>query len=138
MSVAELSEAIETATLPPDPWPNPQPLPAGMPAVEAFDYQLLPDELRGRALDIAERLQCPPDYAAVGLMVAAGSVLGRQVEIRPKRHDDWGVTSNLWGAIVGRPALSKSPAHRRPRAKSSSWRSLPRKNTKRPAKAARW
>src|SRR5262249_27994043 len=28
----------------------------------------------------------------------------------PKRHDDWLVIPNLWGGIVGRPGMLKSPA----------------------------
>ena len=61
-------------------------------------------------MDIAERMQCPIDFPAVGLMVAAGAVIGRRLGIRPKRLDDWTVVPNLWGAIVGRPAVLKTPA----------------------------
>jgi putative DNA primase/helicase len=43
-------------------------------------------------------------------MVALSAVVGRKVGIRPKRHDDWLVVANLWGAIVGSPGLLKSPA----------------------------
>ena len=32
--------------------------------------------------------------------------------IRPKRHDDWTVVPNLWGAIVARPGMLKTPALR--------------------------
>jgi putative DNA primase/helicase len=55
-------------------------------------------------------MQIPPDFAAAGAVVVAGSLIGRRVGIRPKRRDDWLVVPNLWGAIVGRPALLKSPA----------------------------
>ena len=30
--------------------------------------------------------------------------------VKPKARDDWAVTPNLWGAIVGRPGVMKSPA----------------------------
>jgi hypothetical protein len=43
-------------------------------------------------------------------VVVAGSLIGRQVGIYPKRRDDWLVVPNLWGAVVGRPSLLKSPA----------------------------
>lgn len=43
-------------------------------------------------------------------MVVAGSLIGRKFGISPKRHDDWTVVPNLWGAAVGRPAMLKSPA----------------------------
>jgi hypothetical protein len=55
-------------------------------------------------------MQIPPDFAAVGTVVVAGSLIGRQVGIHPKRQDDWLVVPNLWGAVVGRPSLMKSPA----------------------------
>jgi putative DNA primase/helicase len=39
-----------------------------------------------------------------------GSIIGRGCGIHPKRHDDWLVVPNLWGAVVGRPSLMKTPA----------------------------
>jgi hypothetical protein len=42
--------------------------------------------------------------------VAAGSLIGRKLAIRPKQQDDWTVIPNLWGAIVGRPGIMKTPA----------------------------
>jgi len=43
-------------------------------------------------------------------MVEAGALIGRQLGIRPKRHDDWLVLGNIWGAVVGRSGVMKSPA----------------------------
>ncbi len=45
-------------------------------------------------------------------MICLAAVVGRKVGIRPKRHDDWLEVPNLWGAIVGRPGVMKSPALR--------------------------
>ena len=94
----------------PDTWPEPQPIPCMLLPVDPFDNDLLPMSLRGWVADIAERMQCPPDFPAVGAMVALSSVIGRKATIRPKRFDDWQVVPNLWGAIVGRPGVMKSPA----------------------------
>ena len=94
----------------PDAWPEPQSIPCSLLPVEAFDNELLPAALRPWVADIAERMQCPPDFPAVGAMVALSSVIGRKACIHPKRHDDWQVVPNLWGAIVGRPGVMKSPA----------------------------
>src|SRR5210317_1239930 len=88
----------------------PEPLPDGLPPVPAFDYELLPPSLRPRIQDVAERMQCPPDYVAVGMMVCLASLIGRRVGIAPKEHDDWIVIPNLWAAIVGGPGELKSPA----------------------------
>lgn len=93
-------------------WPDPMPLPDALPPVKAFDFDLLPDALRPWIQDIAERVQCPPDFPAVGAMISLSAVVGRKIGIRPKRRDDWLEVPNLWGAIVGRPGVMKSPALR--------------------------
>jgi len=88
----------------------PRPLPPGLPAVAPFDPNLLPDSLRAWVTDIAERMQCPPDFIAVTAIVALASVLGRKLAIRPQQETTWCETANLWGCIVGRPGGMKSPA----------------------------
>jgi putative DNA primase/helicase len=91
-------------------WQDPQPLPEDLPAVPPFNFDCLPDTLHPWIQDISERMQCPPDFPATGAMIALGSVVGRKIGIRPKRHDDWMEIPNLWGGIVGRPGLLKTPA----------------------------
>jgi putative DNA primase/helicase len=78
--------------------------------VPPFSLALLPAALAPWVADIADRVQCPPDFVAVGVMVAAAAVIGRQVAIRPKRQDDWAVVPTLWGLAVGAPGSMKSPA----------------------------
>jgi len=103
------AEAEERAS-----WPALDPLPDGLPSVAPFDLALLPEALRPWIGDIAERMQCPPDYPAVAAMVALASVVGRQIAVMPKRRDDWTVAPNLWGAVIGRPSLLKTPAIQEP------------------------
>lgn len=91
-------------------WPDPTPLPKGLPPVAAFDLMMLPDPLAGWVNDIAERMQAPIEFIAVTAMVAAGSLVGRKVGIRPQQHTDWHEVPNLWGCIVGRPGVMKSPS----------------------------
>ena len=86
----------------------PEPLPS-LPSVLAFDYDYLPDVLRGYVKDISERMQCPPDFAAVAVMVMMSTVIGRKVGIRPMKKNDWTVIPNLWGAVVGNSGVMKSP-----------------------------
>ncbi len=93
-----------------DEWEDPEPLPEGLPEAATFDPAMLPGPLRGWISDISERMQVPPDYCAAGAIVVAASLIGRKVGIHPKRHDDWLVVPNLWGAVVGKPAMLKSPA----------------------------
>lgn len=97
------------ADVKPHEWPAPDPLPE-LPAVPPFNYEVLPGVLRGFVHDIAERMQCPPEYPAVGAVVMAGAAIGRRLGIRPMRLDNWTVIPNVWGAIVGPPGVKKSPA----------------------------
>ncbi|MFO0204492.1 MAG: DUF3987 domain-containing protein, partial [Alphaproteobacteria bacterium] len=71
---------------------------------------LLPERLRPWIADITERLQCPPDFPAVSAMIALAAVVGRRVGIRPQQQADWLVVPNLWGCVIGRPGVMKSPA----------------------------
>lgn len=98
------------AVVVPEPWGDPQPIPSALLPVKPFDVALLPATLAPWVADIAERMQCPVDFPAVGAMVAASSVIGRKAVIAPQRFDNWHVVPNLWGAIVGRPGCMKSPA----------------------------
>ena len=104
-----LGDKTETAS-----WLEPKPLPADLPAVPPFNFACLPKTLRPWIEDISERMQCPSDFPAVGAMIALGSLVGRKIGIRPKRYDDWLVIPNLWGCIVGRPGLMKTPALEQP------------------------
>jgi len=76
----------------------------------SVDFDLLPEKLRAWGADVAERMQCPPDFVAVSGMAALGSILGRKVAIRPKIEDDWQGEPNQWALVIGRPGVLKSPA----------------------------
>jgi hypothetical protein len=100
---AEPDEAPDQIT-----WPHPLSLPEGLPHVEPFALELMPEAFRPWVEDAAKRMQTPPDYIAVAIMVATGAVVGRQLGIRPKQHDDWTVVPNLWGIAIGSPGLLKT------------------------------
>jgi hypothetical protein len=91
-------------------WSDPTPLPNDIPPVAPFDLELLPEALRGWVADIAERMQCPPDFTAVGAIAALSGLIGARAVVKPKQYDDWAVVPVLWGMIVGRPGVMKSPA----------------------------
>ncbi len=90
-------------------WQEPQALPTGLPPVPTMASALLPERFRAFVLDESERMQAPPDFLAIALMVVVGAIIGDRVGIRPKQHDDWVVVPNLWGAVVGPPSSKKSP-----------------------------
>ncbi|WP_185734505.1 YfjI family protein [Burkholderia sp. Bp9031] len=92
-------------------WRPIRPLPSSVLApVQPFDMCLLPESLRPWAEDIANRMQCPPDFVGATILGALGTVIGRRVGIRPKEFDDWTEYANQWVCIVGRPAVMKSPS----------------------------
>ena len=91
-------------------WPLPQTKAATLPGVEPFTGELLPEALRGYVVDIADRQQAPPDFAAVTAVCGLAAVLGNKVCIRPKQHDNWEIVPTQWGAIIGRPSAMKSPS----------------------------
>lgn len=91
-------------------WDEPIPLPDDLLPVPQFDPLLLPTSLRSWIVDIAERMQCPVEFPAVAALIAAASLIGNRILIRPKREDDWTVVPNLWGGVVAKPGLLKSPS----------------------------
>ena len=103
-------------------WPNPKPLPNGLAPVDPFQFEFMPDALAPWIEDIADRLQCPPDYAGVAAMTALGSVIGRRVGVKPQEKTDWTEYANLWGGFIGRPGMLKSPAMAEPFGAPSSSR----------------
>ena len=92
-------------------WPMPKDIKTDLPPAPDFDAKtLLPKTLADFVLDEADRMPCSPDYIAAALIVCLGSVIGARCGIKPKRRDDWIVTPNLFGGIVGDPSSKKSPA----------------------------
>lgn len=92
------------------PWHEPSPLPDALPPVMPFDAELLPAALRDWVMDIAHRMQCPADFPSVAALVGLSSLIGARAVVQPKARDDWRVVPNLWGVVVGRPGVKKSPA----------------------------
>jgi hypothetical protein len=92
-------------------WATPREIKADLPNAPPFDaIALLPKALADFVLDEADRMPCPPDYVASALMVALGAVIGTKCGIKPKRRDDWVITPNLYGGVVGYPSSKKTPA----------------------------
>lgn len=91
-------------------WPDPAKLPDGLLPVHSLTDAMLPEPFRAWLSDIAERFNCPLEFPTIGALVALSAIVGRKIGIRPKRHDDWQVVPNLWGCIVGRPGVLKTPA----------------------------
>lgn len=100
-------------TRPDAPMPEPaapKALPDELLPVESFPLAALPEAFRPWVADVSQRMNCPPDFVAVPLIVAAASLVARHVGIRPQARTDWIEKGNLWALIVGRPGIMKSPA----------------------------
>ena len=94
-----------------NPLGQPQKLPPALRPVPALDENFLPDALRDAVIDLADRLQCPPDYLAVAMLSAAGAIVGNKVGIFPYANDEsWEVYPALWGGVVGDPGSKKTPS----------------------------
>jgi hypothetical protein len=91
-------------------WSEPDALPDPLLNVMPYQSDLLPPSIGTAVDDIAERMQCPPDFPAAAMLVALAAVIGCRIGVRPRQCDDWLVIPNLWGCVVGRPSLKKTPA----------------------------
>ncbi len=100
----DLGEADEA------PFTEPAALPPLSPSAPELPYGLLPQPLQPWLVDTAERIQIPLEFLAVPAIVGVSSLVGRRIGIFPKRKDNWFVVPNLWGAVVARPGLMKTPA----------------------------
>jgi hypothetical protein len=91
-------------------WSKPSRLVDELRPVKPFDAQLLPPSLRPVVLDISDRMQTPPDYAAAAVVVSLAGCVNRRASIQPKERDStWIVVPNLWGTIIAPPGFMKSP-----------------------------
>ena len=110
--VAPFLPVDEAVPPPPEdaPWGAPLPLPPLTEPVPTLSSEMLPEALREWLSDAAERLGVVVEFVAVTALVMAGSLLGRNLTIRPKARDSWTEVPNLWGAKVGRPSSMKSPS----------------------------
>lgn len=110
-SVHRYEKAGESKSADVGDWPEPQEIKSTLPPVPPFDDKVLPPVFRAWVNDIAERMQCPPEYLAVGAITAAGALVGNRIGVQPKQHDTgWVEVPNIWGAVVGKPGVMKTPA----------------------------
>lgn len=103
----DLSQPNNSGTL----FKSPQRISPALRSVPNLDFNHLPISIRDAVTDLADRLQCPPDYLVVAMLCAAGAVIGNKVGIFPYANDEsWEVYPALWGGIVGDPGTKKTPA----------------------------
>lgn len=91
-------------------WAKPSEVSKTLPQVKTFNKDMMPALLWDYASNSAERLSVPIEYVLMPLMVSLGSVIGTKLTIYPKRYDNWEISPNFFGAIVGNPSSKKSPS----------------------------
>jgi hypothetical protein len=75
---------------------------------------MLLKRLRGFVLDVGERMEVLVDFVVICLLTLLSGAIQRRVRIRPRALDyTWEETFNLWGGLVGRSGMKKSPVIRR-------------------------
>ena len=91
-------------------WPEPEPIRNELRSVAPLRAEMIPEPLRSWITDIAYRMQCPLDFVASAALCMMSGVIGAGCTIRPKERDNWAVVPNLWGGVIGRPGMKKTPA----------------------------
>ena len=93
------------------PWPEMAPLPVILPPAPPMPEAMVPDAFRILGFWMTPDVtRLPMEMIAAPVLVAAGSVVGRAVGIRPWDYDDFTVVPTLWGAVVARPGWMKTTA----------------------------
>jgi hypothetical protein len=91
-------------------WDELQVLPPVAPETPPMPADLVPEPVRAYVVDVSERMNVPVEFVAGPLVTAAGSVIGRQLGVYPKAHDDWLEVPLLWCLLTAPPSTTKSPA----------------------------
>ena len=91
-------------------WGEMSPLPPDPIEVPTLPPELVPSPLHPWLMDISTSASIPLEMVAAPAIVTASAIVGRNIGIRPEEYSDWLVVPNLWGAIVARPGLLKTPA----------------------------
>ena len=78
--------------------------------IKSCPIDTFPNDVKEWLLSLADQMQVPIDYLAVPFLIYAGTAIGRMRGIRVRRGMDWVEFPNLWGMLIGRPSLMKSPA----------------------------
>jgi len=94
----------------PEEWPEPEEITTSLLPVDKLPMTVIPDALKGWLVDIAYRMQCPIEFVAVAAMVVTSAIIGAGCGIKPKQKDDWLVVPNLWGGVIARSGMLKTPA----------------------------
>jgi len=85
-----------------------EPMSEEIPKVKECPSHIFPDEVRCWIEEHGQLMQVPLDYLVIPLIIYMGTVIGRKRGVQVRQG--WTEFPNLWGMLIGNPALMKSPA----------------------------
>lgn len=88
----------------------PKPLDFTLKPVEKLNADLMPKVLADWLIPAARVIGCPIDFLVLSAIVAAGSLIGARMRVKPLQNSDWFVVPNIYGGLVGLPSTKKTPA----------------------------
>lgn len=89
---------------------EPEPIEEVLSEVLPCPAHTLPKMIANWMQGIADQMQIPIDFLAVPFIVYTGSLIGRKRALELRVNSGWVEFSNLWGMLIGRPSVMKSPA----------------------------
>lgn len=89
---------------------RPEPIKESLSKVFPCPIATLPKEIANWIQGNAKQMQIAEDYFVAPLLVYLGSLIGRKRGLRLRQGTNWIEFPNMWGMVVGRPAMMKSPA----------------------------
>ncbi|WP_284452582.1 DUF3987 domain-containing protein [Parachlamydia acanthamoebae] len=89
---------------------SPDPIQESWSDVSPCPIATLPKEVADWIQGIAKQMQIAEDFFVAPLLVYLGSLIGRKRGLRLRQDTSWIEFPNLWGIVVGRPSMMKSPA----------------------------
>lgn len=88
----------------------PEPIKESLSEVLPCPTLTLAKELADWVIGNAQQMQIAEDYFVASLFVYLGNLIGRKRGLRLRKSTNWIEFANLWGMVVGRPSMMKSPA----------------------------
>lgn len=80
----------------------------GLPPVDPFPIDVLPEVAASLVKEGASAIGCPPDFLGVPILAVVGGTIGRSVSLMLK--DGYFASSTIFAACVGPPSDGKTPA----------------------------
>lgn len=93
----------------PEAWPTPAPLPPMSPKPPALPPALIPEPIRERVIDVADRTGVPKEAVLAPMLAGLGSLIGNTQRVYPKaRDEEWYEEPIFWSMLIAGPSTKKT------------------------------